>query len=276
MGLRQFVARNRLITLLAFVAALTAALSAQDTKPAPGPTTRRPTAADPAAKLRAALPAGWTLQGSFQPKPKAMNPGLHWTRVPARYVKLTSRLILTKDGLQREAPPVIVWLANQQAKKTAPRVSDRQQDVELKPTEHLGLGSGRHVYLHMPPAAVKLWPTARRDIAAAMGVKLATTQPADTSKEGSVITVTLNGSKVSYMFNGIWRPDIKSVSKAMARMPKDAPLIIRIATGAPYRSVAEILAAAQKLQLTKVLVTVVRTSRPTSKHKSHPPTTRVR
>jgi biopolymer transport protein ExbD len=275
MILNQLTARNRMNTLLAVTALLTAAsgllAGGPTTRPATQPTT-------PTGKLRAAMPKGWSLQGPMRMGRRNMNPGPHWSRVPAKYVKLRSRLVLTKDGLQREAPPIIVWLAQRVGVKIDPRTSADQQDVELKTTEYLGPGAGIHVYLHLPPSAAKLWTNARGDIAAALGVKLPTTRPAKkkivaagkkTVPAGkkiesieSIIAIKLRAAGVSYAFDGVSCRDTKTLAKAMSLMPKDSPLIIQIETNVPYKNVVEVLNAAHKLGVKQISITVIRTSAP--------------
>ena len=259
MILKQLIASNRSNTSLTAIVLLSVALVAFGV----GPTTR-PIAqpGDPVSALRNALPKGWSLQGPMRLKRRDMNPGPQWSRVPAKYMKLRSRLVPTKDGLQREAPPVIVWLAQRQADKAPPRAAEDQQDVEQKPTEYLGSGAGNHIYLHLPTGAAKLWPTARADIAKALGVKLATTQPGDKTPEGSIVTVTLNGATVSFAFDGIACANTKAVAQAIGKMSKDSPLVIQIETNVPSSTVMEILSSAQKHGLQHISITVTRTSRP--------------
>ncbi len=279
MILKQLAARNRRNALLTATALLTVASGLLAAGPTTRPTTQPTT---PAGKLRAAMPKGWSLQGPMRMGRRNMNPGPHWSRVPAKYVKLRSRLIVTKEGLQREAPPIIVWLAQRAAVKIDPRTSSDQQDVELKTTVYLGPGSdsGVHVYLHLPPGAAKLWTNARRDIAGALGVKLPTTRPAKkktgpaeekTGPIESIITIKLSGAAVSYAFDGVSCPGAKTLAKAMSLMPKDSPLIIQIETNVPYKNVVEVLNAAHKLGVKQISITVIRTSRPLVKHEKRPP-----
>ena len=268
MILKQLFAPNRPNIFLSAAVLLSTALVAMAVVSKNSPTTQP---SEPTARLRAALPKGWSLHGPMRLGRRDMNPGPQWSAVPARYIKLRSRLILTKEGLQREAPPVVVWLAEQQARKSTPRADEDQLDVELKPTEYLGPGAGQHIYAHIPPGAAKIWTTARSDIAKALGVKLATTQPAGKSSEGSIILITLRGPAVSYTFDGVSCRDTKAVAQAMGDMPKDSPLIIQIETSVPYQSISEIVAAAHKLGLTKISISVVRTSRPATKPKKRLP-----
>ena len=191
-----------------------------------------------------------------------MHPGLQWSRVPTGYMKLRSALIHTSEGLQRAAPPIIVWLAHLRAEKAKWQASDNQQDIEQKPTEYLGLGAGYHVYIHLPPGAAKLWPTAAGDISRALGIKTSTTQPAETTEKHVVVLIIQDGDTVSYTAGGVDCGDIKAVKKALGLIPKDSHLSVQIETNVPSRRVAEVLAVARKLRLMKVSITVVRTSRP--------------
>ena len=263
MILKQPTAPNGIKTLLISTAILSIAIGVLTAQPTTQPKTQPATTIG---KLLAAAPKGWSAQGPMRLGKRNMNPGPHFSRVPAKYIKLRSRLVLTKEGLQREAPPIIVWLAQRQAEKIAPKASPDQQDVELKVTEHLGPGSGFHVYLHLPPGAAKLWPTARADIARVLGVKLPTTRPAEkTEPAESTITITLRSGVVSYAFNGIASVDTKALAKSMGEMTAETPLIIQIETNVPYKHVAEVLAAAHKIGLKHISITVIRTSRPPTK-----------
>jgi len=180
-------------------------------------------------------------------------------------------LIHTGEGLQRAAPPIIIWLAHRQAEKAKWQASENQQGIEQKPSEYLGSGSGYHVYIHLPPGAEKLWPTAKRDISKALGIKSTTTKPAqptttskpaDTGEEGSVVLITQKGDAVSYTVDGVDCGDIEALKKALASVPKDSHLSVQIETNVPAGRVAEVLAVARKLRLMKISITVVRTSRP--------------
>jgi biopolymer transport protein ExbD len=270
--MKQITAHNRRNILLATALLLSTALTAFGTKPTTRPATQR--SKDPVINLRSALPAGWSLQGTARIARTDMHPGRSWSRVPTAYMKLRSTLVQTREGLQREAPPVIVWMAQQHAKKTKWMASDDQLDIEQKTTEYLGSGSRHHIYIHLPSAAAKLWPTAKRDIAKALGIKAPTTQPtqpAEPGEERSIVLVRKKGASVSYSVNDIACGNIKAVGEAMAKLSKDTPLIIQIETNVPYKRVAEILGIARKLRLTKVSISVAKTSTPPTKPKWKPP-----
>jgi biopolymer transport protein ExbD len=267
--MKQITAHNRRKILLATALLLSTALTAFGTKPTTRPATQR--SKDPLVNLRSALPEGWSLQGTVRIARTDLHPGRSWSRVPTAYMKLRSSLVQTREGLQREAPPVIVWMAQQQAKKAKWVMTEIQQDIEQKPTEYLGAGSRHHIYIHLPAAAAKLWPTARRDIAKALGIKAPTTQPVEPGEERSIVLVRKNGTSVSYSVNDIACGDIKAVSEAMTKLSKDSPLIIQIETNVPYKRVAEILGIARKLRLTKVSISVAKTSTPPTKPKWKPP-----
>ena len=266
MILTRLITHNRRKTLLAATVLLSVILTALGAEPTTRPASPRAKAAgDPASKLRTALPTGWSLQGSLPAGNTRLHPGRQWSHVPAGYVKLRSTLIHTKNGLQRAARPIIVWLAPRRAEKAKWQASEKQQDVEQKPTEYLGLGAGYHVYVHLPPSAAKLWPTARRDIGKALGMKVSTTQPAETTEKRAVVVITQNGDAASYTVDGVDCADIKALRDALAKVSKDSPLSIQIETNVPSRRVAEVLAVARKLRLMKISITVVRTSRPPAK-----------
>ncbi|MDP6633715.1 MAG: hypothetical protein QGG42_02350 [Phycisphaerae bacterium] len=265
MALKQLLTVQRRNLLLATSVLLSAVLALAE--PEAKPTTRPAPAAnsapsDPVSKLRAALPAGWSLWGSSHAGRTALHPGLQWSRVPTGFIKLRSTLIPTKEGLQRATPPVIVWTAQRQAVRTKRRTSEIQLDIEQKPTTYLGGGSEYHVYIHIPSAVMKLWPTARRDIAKAFGIKTATTQPADAVEKRSTVLITQKGNVVSYAVNDVACADIKTVAQALGQVAKDTPLVIQIETNVRAGHVAEVLAIVRKLRLMKVSITVVRTSRP--------------
>jgi biopolymer transport protein ExbD len=258
--------------LIATTILLSGALTALGAEPTTRPATQR--SKDPVINLRSVLPAGWSLQGTVRIARTDMHPGRSWSRVPTAYMKLRSTLVQTREGLQRETPPVIVWMAQQQAKKAKWVMTEIQQDIEQKSTEYLGAGSRHHIYIHLPTATAKLWPTARRDIAKALGIKAPTTQPAEPVEPGeerSIVLVRKNGASVSYSVNDIACGNIKAVGEAMAKLSKDTPLIIQIETNVPYKRVAEILGIARKLRLTKVSISVAKTSTPPTKPKWKPP-----
>ena len=269
MILKQLITRNWRNVLLAATVLLSTALAAFGAEPDTRPATQRST--DPLRNLRVALPAGWSLQGTARIARIDMHPGMQWSRVPTAYMKLRSALIQTREGLQREAPPIIVWMAQKQAEKTKWLASENQQDIEQKPTGYLGGGPGRHVYVHLPPAAAKLWPTARRDIGKALGIKAPTTQPVETGEKRSIVLVTRKGSVVSCAVDDVACADLKALRGALAKISKDTPLVIQIETNVPAGHVARILAVARKLRLMKVSINVGRTSRPPAKPKWKPP-----
>lgn len=200
-----------------------------------------------------------------------LHPGRQWSRVPAGYMKLRSPLIRTKGGLQRVAPSIIVWLAHRRAEKTTWQVSDKQQDIEKKPTEYLGLGAKYHVYVHLPPGAARRWPTAKRDIGKALGIKTSTTQPAETTEKRVVILIAQVGDTVSYTVDGVDCGDIKALRDALAKVSKESRLSIQIETNVPAGQVAKVMAAARKLHLMTISITVVRTSQPPVKPKKRLP-----
>jgi hypothetical protein len=264
MILKHMLTHTSRNVLLAAMVMLSTGLGAFGAKPATMPATQKSPAvsSDPLKNLRNALPDGWSLQGTLRIARTDMHPGMQWSRVPTAYMKLRSSLIQTKEGLQREAPPIIVWLAQRQAVKVKWRATEIQQDIEQKSTDHLGAGPGYHVYVHLPPAAAKIWKTARLDIAKALGVKVPTSQPAEKRLPRSIILVTQKGDAVSYTVDGVQCADRKALAKAMTLIPKDFSLVIQIATNVPAGRVAEILAAARKLRLMKVSINVIQTSRP--------------
>ena len=236
-------------------------------KPKPKPRPAVKIGRDPASKLTAILPKDWSLRSRGRDKYDFLHPGRQWSQVSASYMELRSPLVSTKDGPQRAAAPIVVWVTKQQAEKVSWRPTEKHQDIEQKTTEYLGGGPQHHVYLHLPTAAIKLWPTARRDIAKTLGIKLSTaTQPASPAEpgdEGSEVTVTLQGDKVAYAVNSVNCPDIQAVKQALAKIPdKDAPLVIKIETKVPYKRVAEIMGIARKLRMTKISFAVIRTSTP--------------
>ena len=263
---KRLITHNWRNVLLTAAVLLSATLTAVGAAPA-----TRPAGSDPAGNLRGVLPAGWSLWGTARIARTDLHPGMQWSRVPTAYMKLRSTLVQTKEGLQREAPPIIVWIAQQQAQKAKWMATENQLDIEQKSTEYLGSGSGHHVYVHLPPVAVKLWPTARLDIGKALGIKVTTTQPAEAGEERSVVSVTQKGDAVSYTLDDVFCADIKAVGEALTKISKDTPLIIQIETNVPADHVAKILAIARKLRLTKVSVSVVRTSSPPAKPAWKPP-----
>jgi len=286
MILKQPTSLNWPRLLLASTILLPTALVAQPTtRPATRPAPVAPRG--PLDKLRAALPDGWSLQGTGRISPKPLHPGLKWSPVPATYVKLRSRLVYTKQGMQREARPVIVWLAQRQAKEEDWMATERQLDTEKITTEHLGGGTEHHVYLHLPPDAEKLWPAARDDIAKAMGIKRPTTRPAATTKPAdpkiadpkttdkpavkrSIIVITQFGDSVSYSVNSLPCVNPQAVGQALAAEPKDADVVIHIETNVRAKHVVEVLTVLQKQRMTNVSVKVIRTSLPPRKDAKPP------
>ena len=255
-------------TLLVLTCMLSTGLTAFGAEPTTRPATRRAKAGgDPASKLQAALPPGWSLWGASRMGRTGLHPGRQWSRVPTGCMKLRSALIRTKKGLQRAVPPIIVWLAHRQAEKEKWQASENQQDIEQKPTEYLGLGAGYHVYIHLPPSVAKFWSTAKRDISKALGIKAPTTQPAETNEKRAVIVITQNGDTVSYTVDGVDCGDIEALGEALTRVSKDSRLSIQIETNVLSGRVAEVMAVARKLHLMKISITVVRTSRPPVKVK---------
>lgn len=263
---------NRLRILIALAPALSLVLTAPAAEPTTRPTTRQtspkaPVDNTPEGKIRAALPAGWSLQGTARIARTDLHPGLQWSPVPTGYVKLRSPLVQTKEGMQRAAPPIVVWIAHRQAQKARWKATENQQDIELKTTEYLGLGSGYHVYVHLPAEAKKLWPEAPRDIAKALGVKIKTptTRPADVNEKSVRILITQKGDAISYTVDGVDHDDIKALGQTLTKVPKDSRLHILIETNVPVRRVAEVMAVARKLHLMRISISVVRTSPPPAK-----------
>ncbi|MBC8373419.1 MAG: hypothetical protein ISS69_14690 [Phycisphaerae bacterium] len=254
---------RRLQTLLVLTCTLSIALTTLGAEPATRPATPKAKAdSDPASKLRGALPTGWSLQGSSPVGHTRLHPGRQWSHVPTGYLKLLSTLIHTRKGLQRAAPPIVVWLAHRQAEKAKWQANENQQGIEQKPTEYLGSGSGYHVYVHLPPGAAKLWPTAKLDIGKALGIWTSTTQPAETTEKRAVILITQIAGTVSYTVDGVDCGDITALKKALGLIPKDSHLSVQIETNVPAGQVAKVMAVARKLHLMRISITVVRTSRP--------------
>jgi len=264
---------HRLRTLIVLTCTLSAALTAGGAEPTTKPATQRAKAgANPSGKLQAALPTGWSLWGSALVGRTLMHPGVQWSRVPTGHMKLRSPIIRTREGLQRAAPPIIVWLAHRRAEKAKWQAGDKQKDIEQQPTEYLGLGAKYHVYVHLPPAAAGRWPTAKRDIRKALGIRTSTTtQPAETTEKRAVILIAQVGDAISYTVDGVDCGDIKALRDALAKVSKDSPLSIQIETNVPAGQVARVMAVARKLHLMKISITVVRTSRPPVKPEWKPP-----
>ena len=264
--------RNALLVLTVPACILSTGLTARGAEPATMPATQRARIdGDPMSKLAAAAPMGWAVRGSTRVGRTYLHPGRQWSRVSTDYVDIRSPLIHTKEGLQRAAPPIIVWLAHTQAQKAKWRVGEKHRDIETRPAEYLGQGTGYHVYIHLPPGAARFWPTARRDIGKALGIKAATTQPAETAEKRTVLVMTRTGNTILYTLDGVGCADIEAVRKALAVIPRDSSLVIQVETNMPAGRVAEVLAVAKKLRLTKISLTVVRTSPPPAKPKWKPP-----
>ena len=249
--------------LTALICSLSIPLTALGAEPTTRPATQPGKAGvNPAKKLQAALPTGWSLWGSALVGRTLMHPGAQWSRVPAGYVKLRSPVVRTTHGLQRATPPIVVWLAHLPAEKAKWQASDKQKDIERKPTEYLGLGAKYHVYVHLPPDAARRWPTAKRDIGKALGIRTSTTQPAETTEKRAVILIAQIGDIASYTVDGIDCDDIKALRNALSKVPKDFRLSIQIETNISAGQVARVMAVARKLHLMKISITVVRTSQP--------------
>jgi len=259
--------------LIVLTCTLSTALTASRAAPTTRPATQQRKNGDPAGKLRTALPKGWSLWGSALVGRTVMHPGAQWSRVPAGYVKLRSPFARTRAGFQRATPPIIVYLAHRQAEKAKPQTADNLQDIERKKTEYLGRGTQYHVYVHLPPQAAERWPTAKEDIAKALGIKTktATTHPAESTEKLAVIRIAQKGDAVWYTVDGARCEDIEALRGALSKLPKDFRLNIQIETNAPAGQVAKVMAAARKLHLMRISITVVRTSRPPAKPKWKPP-----
>jgi biopolymer transport protein ExbD len=233
---------------------------------------------DPIKILQDRLPAGWSTWGSPLPSRTAMHPGRQWSSVPTGYMKVRSALVKTSEGLQRASIPIIVWTAQRQARMIDRPISDDQQDIEQKPTEYLGAGSGYHLYIHLPAEAEKLWPAARTNIIKAFAIKNPTTRPAPTTKpttktttkpvakpdsnKGVIVMVTQYGPTTNYSVNGAECANIPAVAQALSATPKDTQVIIQIETNVKAQPVASLLAALRKLRMTKISITVAKTSAP--------------
>ena len=153
---------------------------------------------DPAGRLLAALPKGWSLWGSTRAGIAYCRPGLHWSRVRGGCMRLVHSSYSPKGRPgNRGIPPIIVWLVRQRAKHVLWQASGNQWDPQQKPTTYLGAGLRWHVYVYIPSGAGKAWPTAVRDIGKALGVSTTaktTTHAATRPSRRSATTRAFDGN----------------------------------------------------------------------------------
>lgn len=70
---------------------------------------------------------------------------------------------LTDRGFKGSKANVWLWLTEEQVEESSPEADDL-----LYPGEYVGKVSRWHMYLHAPAEALKIWPTVRRDLKAAL------------------------------------------------------------------------------------------------------------